>query len=173
MGREAGFHIQSWVGLLPHPEPNTHPALCVSVAPRRPLLNTQLSGLPSTVQQLSSSTYGEEEWEYQAKKAEGELLVNLDEWCWEILFGESLLCGCRAALITLTLNLFLSLILICARTVFSPQMEIKISLKLAQQTACRPRTLAGLKKYKYISPKCFLSAAAYVPNSCVLLQSCL
>lgn len=43
------------------------PSLCVRVAPRRPLLNTQLSGLPSTVQQLSNSTYGEEEWEYQTK----------------------------------------------------------------------------------------------------------
>lgn len=54
-------------GCFPIQSP-THTLVCASVwAPRRPLLNTQLSGLPNTVQQLSSSTYGEEKWEYQAK----------------------------------------------------------------------------------------------------------
>lgn len=136
------FHIQS----------PTHTQLCASVWP----LGDHFSTLSCQACQALYSSFPAAPMEKrsesirQKKKAEGELLVNLDEWCWEILSGESLLCGCRAALITLTLNLFLSLILICARTVFSPQMEIKISLKLAQQTACRPRTLAGLKKI-YIS----------------------
>lgn len=53
------FPFQSW----------THtPGPCACAAPGRPLLNTQLSGLPSTVQQLSSSTYGEDEWEDQVKR---------------------------------------------------------------------------------------------------------
>ncbi|XP_039473213.1 POU domain, class 6, transcription factor 2-like [Oreochromis aureus] len=44
------------------PQSQTHtPSPCACAAPGRPLLNTQLSGLPSTVQQLSSSTYGEDE----------------------------------------------------------------------------------------------------------------
>lgn len=47
----------------------THTLVCASVwAPRRPLLNTQLSGLPSILQQLSTSSYGEESLEFQAKR---------------------------------------------------------------------------------------------------------
>lgn len=48
MGREPGYHILSWVGLLPQHAPG----LSVCVAPERPLLNTRLSGLPSTVQHI-------------------------------------------------------------------------------------------------------------------------
>lgn len=55
-------------GCFPFQSRTHTPGPCACVAPGRPLLNTQLSGLPSTVQQLSSSTYGEDEWEDQVKR---------------------------------------------------------------------------------------------------------
>lgn len=55
-------------GCFPFQSRTHTPGPCACAAPGRPLLNTQLSGLPSTVQQLSSSTYGEDEWEDQVKR---------------------------------------------------------------------------------------------------------
>lgn len=55
-------------GCFPFQSRTHTPDPCACAAPGRPLLNTQLSGLPSTVQQLSSSTYGEDEWEDQVKR---------------------------------------------------------------------------------------------------------
>lgn len=55
-------------GCFPFQSRTHTPSPCACAAPGRPLLNTQLSGLPSTVQQLSSSTYGEDEWEDQVKR---------------------------------------------------------------------------------------------------------
>lgn len=62
--------------------PNTHLA-CLSVWPLRDRFSTHgCQACQVLYSTFSSSTYREDEWGY-LEKAEGELLVRPDEWCWE------------------------------------------------------------------------------------------
>lgn len=103
MGRETGYQIPSWVRLLPHPLPKTHP-VCVPVWP----LGDHFSTL-SPAKHCTASTCGEEERAYR-----GELLLLIQIRGAVGSCSESLLCGWRVNLIILVLNAYLSLILMSA-----------------------------------------------------------
>lgn len=144
-----------------HPEPNTHthPVVLVRVAPRRPLLNTQLSGLS----RLWRAAFHHHLWRLRGGgRTSGQERELELQWCGGLS---------RRWVDYVKAEFFIISDLVMHMFVVSPQ--IKIIKKQAQQTAWRWSAVKERREKKKKSLKCRLLAAAYARNSCVGLQRCL
>lgn len=148
MGREPGYHILSWVGLLPQPTPG----LSVCVAPERPLLNTRLSGLPSTVQHIFQQHL--RRWPARVPAKGRRWTAGASKW---VMFGILTISVAAEQIIMLNFSSFLVLMW----GIYSVSLDKDL----------KDWVLLFKKKTKKL--KCLFFVAACVSNSYLFPQSCL